>query len=171
MRPRGKGRKLAARVKGAGRWWKSGAWGIGRYDVDSKSDDTDDADSNDADDAADACWKASLGGGVVNFEASCDWKFPAPANTFLKQERLQLAEASCEKLSGYIEIIELPIPNFQTLVVIVVPHITHIFRLHCYIPLGAVTICQKAWANNFRQIVCGQWMTQRVEKQRTNHAS
>ena len=53
-------------------------------------------------------------------------EIPAPANTFLKQERLQLAEASCEKLSGYIEIIELPIPNFQTLVVIVVPHITHI---------------------------------------------
>jgi hypothetical protein len=63
VRPRGKGRKLAARVKGAERWWKSGVWGIGGYDVDSKSDDTDDADSNDADDAADACWKASLGGG------------------------------------------------------------------------------------------------------------
>ena len=33
------------------------------------------------------------GGGRVNYEVSCEWRFQPP-NTLLKQEGLQLAEAS-----------------------------------------------------------------------------
>ena len=36
-------------------------------------------------------------GGVVTYEVSCDWRFQPP-NTLLKQEGLQLAEASFRDL-------------------------------------------------------------------------
>ena len=90
-----------------GRCGERGVWGIGRYEVESKSHDADDAD---CDDVARMSRGGLRDGTIVskrnkwwggwgtsscfNCEISRDLAIPAPADTFLKQEGLQLAEAS-----------------------------------------------------------------------------
>jgi len=70
-------------------------------------DDDDDADADDCDDMATMprqnCFQKNYS--LVGYEVSCDWQYqplpiPAPANTLLVREGLQLAEASFRELSN-----------------------------------------------------------------------
>ena len=95
LRPRGKGRKLAGRVKGGGRCGERAVWGTVRYEVESKSDDADGDDmarmSPGGDCPGDRAMAKLLEGSSSLW--SFMWLAIPVANTLLQPEGL-LAEAS-----------------------------------------------------------------------------